>query len=83
MSSSDFVSLLRKVEPLIAKRDTAWRKSIPAKVRLAVTLRFLATGDSYNNLHLLFQVSPQAVSVIVRDVCKALIAVLKDEMKVT
>ena len=33
-----------KVSPLISKQDTTMRLAIPAAVRLAVTLRYLATG---------------------------------------
>lgn len=82
MSSSDFEYLLEKISPLIAKKDTLWRKAIPAKVRLAVTLRFLATGDTYKSLHFLFKISSQIISKIVPEVCKAIINILQDEVKV-
>lgn len=83
MSLDDFNLLLSKVEPLISKQDTHLREAIPAKIRLAITLRFLATGDSYRSLHFLFKISSQLISKIVVDVCKALNEVLKDEIKVT
>lgn len=44
MSLSDFEDILRRIEPKIQKKDTPMRKSIPAHDRLAITLRFLATG---------------------------------------
>lgn len=43
MSVTDFEYLLNLVGPKIAKRNTLHE-------RLAVTLRFLATGDSYTSL---------------------------------
>jgi hypothetical protein len=49
--STDFEYLLQKTGPTISKEDTNWRECIPAKIRLAVTLHFLATGDSYRSLH--------------------------------
>ncbi|CAK1578597.1 unnamed protein product [Parnassius mnemosyne] len=82
MSLTDFNYLLSKVLPLISKQDTHLREAIPAKIRLAVTLRFLATGDSFKSLHYLFKISSQLISKIVVDVCKALNDVLKDEIKV-
>lgn len=82
MSSADFEFILNQIGPTISKKDTKWRKSISAKVRLAVTLRFLATGDSYQSLHYLFKISAQVISIIVPEVCKALIEVLKDFVKV-
>ena len=82
MSSSDFEFLLQKIGPDISKNDTKWRKAIPAKVRLAVTLRFIASGDSYQSLHYLFKISPQIISEIVPEVCNALIEALKHYVKV-
>lgn len=84
MSDSDFEYLLQKISPVISKQDTDFRESIPAKIRLAVTLRYeyLATGDSYRSLHYIFKISNQLISQIVPEVCQALIDVLKDTVKV-
>ncbi|KAH1021873.1 hypothetical protein HUJ04_011357 [Dendroctonus ponderosae] len=48
--SSDFELLLNIIGPKIQKQNTNFRLAIPIKERLAVTLRFLATGDSYASL---------------------------------
>ena len=45
-----FHELLQKVGPVIQRRDTYWRESLPAGMRLAITLRYLATGNSYMSL---------------------------------
>lgn len=82
MSLSDFEYLLTLISPIISKQDTQLRDSIPAKIRLAITLRFLATGDSYKSLHFLFKVSSQIISKIVPEVCSAINQVLKNEVKV-
>jgi len=82
MSLSDFEYLLTLISPIISKQDTQLRNSIPAKIRLAITLRFLATGDSYKSLHFLFKVSSQIISKIVPEVCAAINQVLKNEVKV-
>ena len=65
MSFTDFEYLLEKILPIISKQDTTFREAIPAKVRLAVTLRFLVTGDSYRSLHYLFKISSQIISRII------------------
>jgi hypothetical protein len=57
--------------------DTTFRKAISVQVRLALTLRFLATGDSYVSLQHLFRISKQTVSCIVPEVCEALVEKLK------
>lgn len=82
MSFEDFEYLLNRIEPCISKKDTQFRVAIPAKELLAITLRFLASGDSYQSLHYLFKVSPQLISKMVPEVCKALIEELKDLIKV-
>jgi hypothetical protein len=57
MSLTDFHCLLNKVAPFISKQDTNYRNSVPASVRLLITLRFLASGDSNRSLMYLFKVS--------------------------
>ena len=44
MSASDMEELTLRIRPKIVKMDTKMRPAIPVKERLAVTLRFLATG---------------------------------------
>lgn len=82
MSQADFQILLNLVGPKIKKMDTNFRKAISVQERLALTLRFLATGDSYSSLQYLFKISKQAISEIVPEVCSALIDSLKDYIKV-
>jgi hypothetical protein len=43
MTPSDFEELLEKVGGKISKCDTRFRETIPASIRLVVTLRFLAS----------------------------------------
>ncbi|KAL4105082.1 hypothetical protein QTP88_020357 [Uroleucon formosanum] len=83
MSSSDFENILCKIEPIIKKSDTFMRQAIPVQERLAVTLRFLATGDSYMSLSYLFKISKQSISEIIPEVCTAIIDVLKEFIKNT
>ncbi|XP_047035358.1 uncharacterized protein LOC124641345 [Helicoverpa zea] len=82
MSSTDFEYILQKISPIIAKKDTYWREAIPPKIRLALTLRFLATGDSYRTLHNHFKISSTLISRIIPEVCSALNQVLKDMIKI-
>lgn len=82
MSSTDFEYLLHKIAPHVVKMDTNMRECIPAQERLAVTLRYLASGDSFISLSYTFKFSPQTVSRCVQEVCRAIIQELKDEIKV-
>ncbi|KAM4050541.1 uncharacterized protein ACNLHF_016820 isoform 1-T2 [Anomaloglossus baeobatrachus] len=51
---------------------TIIRKSISAEERLLITLRFLATGESYSSLHLQFRVDKATISEIVRYTCNVI-----------
>nr|CAI5851817.1 unnamed protein product [Callosobruchus analis] len=80
-SFEDFKNLLTKVSPLIAKQNSRLPKAIPPQVRLAITLRFLSSGDSFEGLHYFFETSPQPISEIVPEACHAPNEVLKEEIK--
>ena len=83
MSRVDFALLCELIAPRISKKDTTFRDAIPTDVRLAITLRFLASGDSYTSLQYLFKVSKQRIGVIVMETCDAIIEVLKMHIKVS
>lgn len=83
MTSSDFEYLIKQTGHKIGRTDTSFPDAIPVRERLAVTLRFLASGDSYQSLSYLFKMSKQSISNIVPEVCEALIDCLKDHMKVS
>lgn len=83
MSTEDFCYLRNLIEPKVKKMDTQFREAITVTERLAITLRFLATGDSYTSLQYLFRISKQSISRIVPEVCDAISEVLKNWVKVS
>jgi hypothetical protein len=58
MSLEKFDELLRLVESYVSKTDNVTKAAIPARLKLEVTLRFFASGDSYSSLALLFRIPP-------------------------
>jgi hypothetical protein len=44
MLKNDFEILLQKIGPITERKDTKYREAIHASIRLAVTLRYLASG---------------------------------------
>jgi hypothetical protein len=50
------------IGPKIAKKDAAYRTGVAVEGRVEVTLRCLATGDSYSSLNYLFKISKEAIS---------------------
>jgi hypothetical protein len=73
MTAGDFEFLLQLIGPSTKKQDTIMREAIPVSTRLAVTLRFLATGDLYHTLMYIFCISVSAMSTIIPEVCLAVI----------
>ncbi|XP_031329600.1 putative nuclease HARBI1 [Photinus pyralis] len=82
MDEDTYLQLLSLVAPLIKRKDNVMREAIPAHERLTATLRFLATGRTYEDLKFSTIISPQALSYIIPETCEAIWEVLhKDFMK--
>jgi hypothetical protein len=72
-------TLLDLIGPEIQKKNTVMREAVSAKERLAVTLRYLATGRNYADLKFSSIRSPQALSKIIPETCWAIYNELKNE----
>lgn len=83
ITPDQFEFLLQKISHLIQKEDTIMRTAIPAKIKLELTLSFLATGNSYRSLSHFFRVWKPAISLFVPEVLDALYECLKDYIKVS
>lgn len=82
MPPATFDSLPEMIKPMIKKEDTHFRKAIPPQEWLALTLQFLATGNSFSSLAMTFKISKQTISTVAPHVCEAIIKVLHDQVKV-
>ena len=71
--------LLEKVMPYIKKKTTHLRLPISSEEKLTLTLRFLATGESYQSLMYQYRVSDKTISKFIPEVADAIFNVLKDE----
>ncbi|CAM4569470.1 unnamed protein product [Leuciscus chuanchicus] len=72
LDRTQFDVLLRRVGPLICKDNTRFRRAISPGERLAICLRFLATGDSYRSIAFSYRVGHSTVAGIVAEVSKAI-----------
>ena len=77
MTPNRFEHLLTLVAPLIEKRTTRFREPISASQRLALTLRFLATGESQQSLSFSYRIGKATVSKIVSETSLAIYNSLK------
>ena len=67
MDRQRFEELLSLIYPRIIKQNTLMRESISPKERLAVTLRYLGTGEHFQSLSFSFKSSRQSISQIIID----------------
>ena len=75
-----FQELIDRVGPRLEKRDSFMRKALEPGLRLAITLRYLATGDSYTSLQYGFRVAHSTISLIVPETCEAIIHEYMEEV---
>ena len=77
-----FQELVEKMRLFITKQTTKFRTTIPAEERLAIILRYLATGDTYQSLMYQFRIHRTTISQIIQEVCSAIYKALQpDYMK--
>jgi hypothetical protein len=72
MSTRTFDDLLAKVGPKICRQNTTFRECISPRTRLLLTLRYLATGETFQSLHYGFRISVPSISHIVPETVKAI-----------
>ena len=74
-----FDELLGRLRPALTKKDTRYRKALDPGLKLAMTMRHLASGDRYASMKFDFRVPHNTISVCVREVCLAIIEEYKHE----
>ena len=79
MNTDTFQYLLEKTRPLLTKQTTVMRVPISPEELLAVTLRFMATGESYRSLIYQYRISDVSISKIIPRVSDAIISTLMEE----
>lgn len=83
MSSTRFEELLQLVTPLIQWRDTNMGNAIPARVKLEITLRYLAGGETLKYLLFNFHVALPSISLFLPEVLSAIREVLASYLQVS
>ncbi|XP_072006661.1 uncharacterized protein [Engystomops pustulosus] len=77
LSVEQFDYLLELCRAKLTRQDTVMRQAIAPEERLLITLRFLATGESYSSLHYLFLVGRSTICKIVKETSVALWDILQ------
>jgi len=73
-----FLEILGRVEHRITKSSEA-RPPLKPGLKLAITLRYLATGDTYRSLAFSFRVAHNTISLFIPQVCDAIVDEFRDE----
>ncbi|KAL4104342.1 hypothetical protein QTP88_019643 [Uroleucon formosanum] len=81
MNEDMFLYLLEKGSPYIQKENTNMREALPARMKLEIVLRFLATGDSFASLSALYRVPKCTISCFLLDVLEAIYKALENFIK--
>lgn len=80
MNKESFLILLEKVNPLIKKQSTRFQTPISPMERLAVFLRFMATGDSFKTISYSYRQGHATIARIVSETSRAIVKTLIDEV---
>jgi len=75
--------LLTLVTPLIQKKNTVMREAISPRDRLSITLRYLATGNTFRDLSYSTRIAPNTISNIIRSTLVAISEVLETRVLTT
>lgn len=67
MDETTYNTLLQMVTPMIKRKDTNMRQAITPHERLTATLRYIASGCTYEELKFPTAISPQALGQIIPD----------------
>ena len=73
MTPKFFEMLKERLVPRLTKQTTNWREPLSVGLKIATTLRYLATGESYTSLHYQFRSGKASISKFVVPVCRAIV----------
>ncbi|KAF4117943.1 uncharacterized protein LOC131554056 [Onychostoma macrolepis] len=77
MTKETFFLLCGKLKPRLSRQDTRLRPALPLEKRVAVALWRLASNVEYRTISALFGVGRSTVCKCVRDVCHAIVLLLR------
>ena len=66
MENETYVFILEGIKDKIIKQTTKFRKPISPEEQLSLTLRLMATGESYKSLSFRFRVAHNTISKTIR-----------------
>jgi len=80
MTPAMFDELLDRLTPRLMKQDTFFRLPLEPGIKLALTLRHLASGNKYADMKFSWRVPHNTISIVIREVCQAIVDEYLDEL---
>ena len=80
MDPAMFHELLKRMTLRLTKKDTNCRAAFQPRLKLAITLRYLASGDTYHGLSFTFRLPHKTISLFVSEVLQAIVDEYSDEV---
>ena len=80
MEPAMFREVLIRLSERIRKKTTRFRAPLEPGLKLAITLRHLATGESYHSLAFQFRVPHNTISLLVKEVCESIVEEFQAEV---
>ncbi len=78
-----FQEMVYSLTPLICKLDTNYRKVLDPGLKVAITLHYMATGDSSKSLQYGFRVAYNTICVLIAEVSSAIVDTFQEEVIIT
>ena len=80
LTTDEFDDVLQKIETEIYHQDTNFRRAVTPTERLSVTLRYLASGNSFTSVAYEYRLGISTVHEVVLETCSALWSKLRYEV---
>ena len=80
MPPAMYDDIVQRLTPALTKETTNWRAPLEPGLKVAITLRHLASGFKYHEMEYAWRVLHNTISLVVREVCEAIVHEYAPEM---
>ena len=80
MPPAMFDEIVQRLTPALTKETTNWRAPLDPGLKVALTLRHLASGAKYREMQYGWRFPHNTISLVVREVCEAIVEEYRDEL---
>ncbi len=78
-----FQKMVERLTPIISWQDTNYHKALDPGLKVAITLCYMATGDSSKSLQYGFRLAYNTICLLIAEVCAAIVEAYHEEVILT